>query len=116
MEAKLASGGAADSSEGADVVSFTVWWSVAVRTKDIDFSVHFAPNSGDAYTVKAVERLAAGSGGGDDGRVRGCAVVRVGAQEGGGGVITWTFSNAYSMFSSKNIGFKVGAKREDTTH
>ena len=112
IEAKTSA--AADSSVGADVVGYTVWWSIAVQSKDIDFSVSFAPHTGDAWTVKAVERISAGSGSGEDGRVRGCAVVRVGATEGGGGVVTLTFSNSFSMFSSKHVSFKVGVQQEST--
>ena len=104
---------AADNSEAAAVSVYTVWWSIAVRSKDVDFSVHFTPNTGDAYTVKAVERIAAGSGGAEDGRVRGCAAVHVGAQEGGGGVVRLTFSNGFSMFSSKTVEYKVGVRLQE---
>ena len=108
---------AADGSDGStDVSIYTVWWSIAVRQKDIDFSVHVTPNTGDTYTVKAVERIVAGSGSTEDGRVRGCAVVHIGAQEGGGGVVTLTFSNAYSMFSSKTVDFRAGVKLDDAKH
>ena len=104
---------ATDNSDGADVSVYTVWWSVAVRAKDIDFSVHFTPTTGDAYTVKSVERLVAGSGSTKDGRVRGSAAVHVGAHDGGGGVVKLTFSNAFSMFSSKTVEYKVGVVLQD---
>lgn len=115
IEVKSTTAGAA-ASDGADVTIHTVWWSIAVRTKDIDFSVRFTPNKGDAYTVKAVERIVAGSGSTEDGRVRGCAVVHVGSQEGGGGVVSFTLSNSYSMFSSKTVELKAGVVQDNATH
>ena len=109
---------AADDGYGStDVRKYTVWWSIAVRAKDIDYSVQFAPHKGEPYTVKATERIAAGSGDStNDGRVRGCAAVHVGSEEGGGGVVTLTFSNSYSRFSSKTLDYKVGIKPENATH
>ena len=95
---------------GVDV--YVVWWSWKVVAKDVDFAVAFHPLQGQGDVVHLVpsHRVAAGEGGGEDGVVRGCCQLSVGSvNEGGDVVITW--SNGFSMWSSKQVQLQSGVKK-----
>ena len=96
---------------GEDV--YVVWWSWRAVAKDVDFSVDFHPLQGQGDVVHLVpsNRVQAGEGGGgEDGVVRGCCQLNVGSvNEGGDVVITW--SNAFSMWSAKQVTVQSGVKK-----
>lgn len=103
--------------DGGGVVDhWLVWWSFKVEARDVDFGVEFVSVQGEKAQLVPVHRVSAGQGGGgeggkDDGYVRGCYRVSVGAVNEGGEVrLTW--SNAFSMFTGKQIEVQCGIKKE----
>ena len=91
-----------------EVDRYTVWWSWTIAAKDVEFSVSFSPVDGQPVQLVPAHRVSADEAGEVH---RGCHTLTVGSRNDSGEiVITW--SNSFSMWSSKSVSVATGVRKE----